>query len=867
MHRFIKDLFKAGEVLCISLLLAQGLSSCMKDEILGLQDRVDKLEMSVGELKAQLNSEIAAVKDIVNGLVTISGYEYDVTTGNTKIKLSSGVEFIIYPSASQQLSPAVTFVELGPKGKEVKYWAYIDAEGKRQLILDSKGDRVPVLTATPQVVTHGDKNFLVIDGVEYPLSGNSAFSGYKVNNDPLSGNPVSVTFDLEGLGSFTVDIDREESPLKLMIQMGFQSIEVSEYYIPYNASQVFDLVMEGVSGFMTQAPQGWLVKENRDGGFTTLEVKTPSLAKVQDQSALPEGYLKINAGLSGGGSYWTEAKLTTNPFSSFSISGGVLNATRTLGLQKFVYGLCPATEFDKTKMLDLAREYVDSYEPCPAGMGVAEEDIVNLPLADIAGQPLQVGSDYVLWVLPAAFDFVGEEGWSLDADNYYIKEFNHFTATLELSDITYKNATLNMSLTGADSYYGSLIQVETTEEDALNDIITGINSFDYSVHTGSSYEGSAFAFGDSYYAPETEMTYLVWMVVPNTDGVYTTGDIVYKSFTIPAIAAGGTLKVTATPTVSYKDISVAISSKGAGMMAYAFLPRNSAGRYNTDELKASYLLESGRVIGSSEATVKLSYFPKIKIRPGAAYAFFAMAIDNEGKYGEVLSAEYTTDNLVFNPITLALTTVTNEPKNIVLNVKTTGGSATEYLYWVGLDSDVFWTGKDYLGGTLKNAEEFMYLHSNDAHFSSSMSKYPLVGETLSISNVPAGKKVICVIMAKDASGQYSHASQLLVESVSISLGDIIPASDSKWESHRPTIEWLAEEFTPQVGMKTGSYAFNISFPTDVHAYVVCASEQYFAPGGNSTLTTEQLMRRIISEADKQRDHSNYIEQPDGTFLV
>ena len=174
----------------------------------------------------------------------------DTVTGITVVTLSNGEKLVLFPEKS--LKSYVTYLTLSDG---VDYWAYIDADGKKQLFLDENGEAVPVVADTPEVIERDGDTYIVVGGVEYPLSGNSVFSDYEVITDELTGEVYAVTFTFgEGM-SFTVTVDGAAG-FHFVRPSGWSTTIISDYYVPMGTTERIQVEARGVVDYVLQIPDG-----------------------------------------------------------------------------------------------------------------------------------------------------------------------------------------------------------------------------------------------------------------------------------------------------------------------------------------------------------------------------------------------------------------------------------------------------------------------------------------------------------------------------------------------------------------------------------------------------------------------------------
>ncbi len=329
------------------------------------------------------------------------------------------------------------------------------------------------------------------------------------------------------------------------------------------------------------------------------------------------------------------------------------------------------------------------------------------------------------------------------------------------------------------------------------------------------------------------------------------GKVKTLKYSIAPVSAGGSLNVTAgEPETAVNDIAVELTAAGAERILYSYLTAAELRKYTSDEKKAAYLLESGKKFLGETVVAKASEVVK-EIKANTKYTLIALAIGPDGKYGEVLTLESKTKEVVYNDLEVSLAIELNDPGNVVISVS--APDAVDYLYWLGKTTDNTWNSNTYLGASASKAEKYMSMHFNDAMFTDLMEKYPVVDGKITMTDLEVGKDYIMVAMAKDAEGLYSHAKELRFNPNAYAIGKIVPKSDPRWEAAHPVIEWIPEKFEPGTQL-SGKYGYYITLPAGYTSYVMSGTDTYFTEEiSNGSISTERKILEIMSWADRLRD--------------
>ncbi len=827
--------------------------SCDKYDDTDIREQLETLINKVYELEQKMNSEIQALKDLLDGSLLIKSAVTDAQTGVTTITLSNGAELTLLPE--KDLKSFVTYIHSGG----VDYWAYIDADGKKQYFLDKNNEAIPVMSETPEVITRDDETFLLIGGVEYPLSGNSVFSDYELIKDELSGDVYAVTFTFGEDMSFTVTVDGKAGFMFLQSD-GVNSSVVSEIFIGNTLTGRVAVKAVGVVDYVLQIPDGWRVEEGEDSVIGKyFDITAPSKALVEDGIAAADGDLKVVAVLQGGKAMIAKLKLTSEPFKKFDVLLGNATVTKNNGLSKYVYGICAAADFDEAAIFAKAEEILPA-QNYPAGYGVTSENMTEKPLTDIAAD-LAPGSEYVFWALPAFYD-EDESSYYLTEGTFIRKTIVFTSATIKISDEAIRDAKLVFEMKGVASYYFGL---STQSDYDAAKVVTGLNTAGtYTAKTTPmTYSGSIFTYSGVTSTPATG--YVAWWVVAEDGKKYTEEDIIVREFSTLNLSPGSEVKVVAGEVDAEPlDFTTRIEATGAESIYYTVLEEVKANAYKDDAARSAFLFEKGVKVTGTSADVKASDFLS-KIAPETKYVLMAVATDPQGKYSEVLVKTCTTAAISFNEMVVNVSKVANTPDLVQLGISVTGGEAVDYLYWIGETSNNFWKSGNYLGGNLKNAEVYMYLNSSANRFAQIKENYPIEDGVITMTDHTQGVQYVIVIMAKDANGNYSAATELKFTPLTMDIGTLVEKTDPKWKAayQALSVDFIPESFVSKA--EFASYSYNVTLPANYTAYVVSGSDSWLNDNddnGGVPVSAEEKIIRIIQVADHSRD-TERVEDLDG----
>ena len=826
-------------------------SSCMGLE--ELRGKVDELESRLDSLELSLNNQLDALDAFCSGKTTISELKEN-NDGSHTVELSDGTTFTVYPKSTEHCN-LLTYVEI----EDVKYWATYNALGEAVALLDVDGNMIPVQTEVVMpTVKERDGEFILVIGDEEFTTGFTredvvtVFSSYELNVDD-SGNVYSVTFTFgEGM-EFTISLE-EYKGFSFHAVGDVSAKVIKDYYVALGQTSRVSINIDDVIDYVMQIPDGWRVKEVIDE-YTNeafLDITAPVQSAIDEGAAVASGDLKVIAVVEGDRSMVARLELSSTPFKKFVATSSNAIIEKYNGVDKFVYGLSTFNAFDEAAVLASAKEILAKNEN-----GVSEGN-VNQTLASILGAELVTGDYYVLWAIPA---FYSEADGFIPGDLYKY-EFGSTTASISVApeDILFNDVKVSVKLAGFSAYYGGTA-VKT--DDLFTRILTYIQNAVYTPYsTPMVYEGSAFNFPSAAANEGLEIasgvTYVTWMVPVNDvqDGaevVYTKDDIVYTEFTLPEVSAGGELALTAgTPDVSRVSVKVPLAAEGATRIYYTWLTSRNASRYSEDADRAMYLLDNGTCVNASEALAVIE-----DIEPETTMVLFAMCTDEQGKYGPVTVSEHKTNKLVYNKLKVSVEATDIGEDFASLSINVTDGTATEFVYWAGRDTDEFWTS---LNGSNQNdkkssAQKKIALYPDDSAVQSAMRKYPIVNGKIEMTGLMGEKQYHVVLLAKDESGEYSYAAHAPFKTLAVNLGIVVTQDNPQWETAKNSIKVTCIPGTYYKIGEFAAYSFTYQGPTDMTAYIVGASKMYFE-GAGLTAVQEQIID-IKDYATRPIDGSSY----------
>lgn len=803
------------------------LTSCFNDE--AIWEKFDEIEGRLDSLENQLNSQVDALSALLSDLTTVSSCEENAD-GSFSVTLSNGTKFNVLAEGTG-LSSFISYKEI----EGVKYWATYDANGELVVLTDKNGKNIPVETEVDVKVKEGIY-YLIINGVEYATGYDAedviqVFSSCTPIKD-ASGQVYALTFTFgEGL-EVTVTVDGYQGVIFKLANAG-SATAVSEYYVDFATTQTFLMDVKDVVDYVMQIPDGWRVKEYVDEltGESYIDITAPSKETIAADAAVASGDLKVVSVVEGGKAAVSKLSLNTDPFKVYNVTASKAVITPTNGIQKFVYGLTKYDVFDLATLAQTVNGLLSSTGDLPTGINIAE-DAIDKTHAEIYGAELEEDGEYVFWVYPALYNEGtdgSDAGFYVTDDKLRTLNIAPISAKISIEDITVLDATVNVRLTGTLTMYaGTAPKTETILEEIIYQINNGIID---PITEPLTYSGPAseFPVKEDVLDMSPNTSYITWVVPVEKDKkTYLASDIIYKEFKTKEVVAGGTLSATIGEfTTDCSSMKTTVSADNAAMIYYAYLSDTEAKRLEgaEDKDKMTKMMASSTftVVKGSSAEASVDF-----IKPETKMWLFAVAIANDGKYGEVISKSATTTAVTFNSLALTIDEISIDGKEAKFKVNVSGGTATEFIYWFGKTTDTaFWLNEACCDGSKEGAEIYMAANPDAEAIKAAMRKGGDIAEdgTITLTELSVSSDYVFIVLAKDVTGNYSHCGYKMFETPAINLGSLVKSNSDKWKTTKKWIEdnlvWDKENFGKGSNGLFSSFAIDIKIPTDLTAYISC----------------------------------------------
>ena len=780
-------------------------TSCYDDSKLWAE--VGILKDKVTSLEEQLKNELAVFQYILSPDAKISDAKWDEANGVWKFTLADGTSYEFVQPSADQYNSLITMVEVDG----AKYWAtYVN--GVATAITDADNNMYPV-SVTPEVKTEEGVTYLTLDGKTWlPVSSSDTeetpavfvdvqyvYTDNYTDEQEAEGymeTAVAVTFTLADYSQITVAINDAGFFTIGNIYMG-PAPEMM--FIPVGSTYVQEAMGMNVVDIVVSGPSGWLVEEemvyDAEGMKQyALNITAPRAECIAEGHALAGGYIKVIAFLEGGKQTVSKMFVTSDAFQTFSASNGNVSMVPTYGNFVYYYGIVEAgTDLSEIEaaIVELGADAMYMGYQYAMNNGYEDDGTRNEAVSKIL-EGAEYGKSYVLWAYPSVAD---DRGYSFPAGAMTSMEFVYQSIAQDedVLDIKFNAINTKISFNGVTEFYGGVGEYYD-EIPTADDYLSTFNMYmeygmasmflksapDSGVFVGNPLEllqpGSSVVPGKNYY---------VWFVIPREGAKrYTDADAILYTYNVPLPVAGGSAVVEmaqqeVTGNNKYSQISVKLSAENAEYIYYEFVDPEV---FATIEDKAAFLLSKDQVISKDQFE---SAIDVRNLAPEARKILLAMAVDADGKYGEVAVGNYAVPAYEYNNIKLSVQLIGDAVKGYnSFKITAEGGEVAEYCYLFVKTDDYAWYNN--LGGSYEIAEAKIATgyRTNKA----------TVDSTGVFSNPYANSygDWILLVAAKDKDGVFSRLAHLEVK-VMFNLGNFVSAKDINgndnptWVEAKPTV--------------------------------------------------------------------------------
>ena len=256
-----------------SLALVGGLSSCTFDDT-DLQNSIDDLTSRVEALEdfqEQVQGDIASLQDILEKLgssVTVNNV-VDNGDGSWTINFSDGTSVTIRNGQDGEDG-------LTPPSDGTYYWAYENADGSTDFILDDDGNRMPVTGEAPRVRINDEGYW------EISTDGGQTWENTNVKAEGGAGDSFfSDVYVEDGILCLVLaDGTVIEVPMTAELAFDFGTDEAVLYFSA-GESKTFKYVMSGAETYTITKPDGWRVSIEGEGLVITAPAAENTFAETE----------------------------------------------------------------------------------------------------------------------------------------------------------------------------------------------------------------------------------------------------------------------------------------------------------------------------------------------------------------------------------------------------------------------------------------------------------------------------------------------------------------------------------------------------------------------------------------------------------
>ena len=836
-------------------LMASSVVSCQYDDT-ALWNEVENIKQELADLRLQLETELNAIKDLVNGQVTVKEVKQQ-NDGSKIIILSDGSKITVYPKGAGVPSNIVTVVTVDG----VMYWAMYDGLGNAAPIMVG-GKMVPVADVAPQTQ--------IVDGaIEVSFDGGSTWikTGYTESVADSIISDIEVVYsdwqtDSEGnpVALYCKITMADGSIVKVGMQNGKLVLPYDMMFVPYGSDMLFTLGVDDVADFMNTNPRGWEsdIEYNAKSGTMQIRFYAPSYEDVESGAAVRDGVAKVMVVFNNGSSAIASIKLSTNPAQVHFTQEGVYVEVG-YGTNYLLCGIIGSKNFKLDTYVTNCNKVLANGSTM-SGIYQAsfmESNKIFIKYSELRSAALSAGEEYTFWYVSPRNDEEG--GLYVDAKEFVVETYTHSSAKFEVTSASFFDVDVKFDVVGSEGYMLGYEKAEDFDAAAIAAYYT--ENYDYlnATRTDISYSGSFMELmGSTSQQLEQGTEYVLYYVAKSKSHVILEDNVLNWSFTTADFTEGGNIDVVieGEPIVEYKDIYLTLNSTGDHiMLIYNAMPSYMATAYPDDSYIINMLLTEGVSTVTGEA-VDAHYKGT---EPGEDVTFFAVAIDKDGKIGKPLKKEFKTKDFEYNDLTVTLTLVDYKVDNTLINVACDGSSHFKYIY-CALDNNDW---KDVYGGTAKKAGEYIIMNPEATNVYDT-NKVNLTSEgNISLQGLNVDTEYVLVCVAVDENGVESKPATCYFSPIA-NIGNMVKRTDANWEEGKPEII-LGD--TGEV--EFFNFSWYVTPQKDFVAYSMAdhpdnlVSEYY----GTNVNTPEKLIAYIVAGCDNgKRDCGHKCEYSENGYV-
>lgn len=729
MKRFYTNLkAMATKMLAVALVGVAAVSCAEAYDDTDLQNKVADLTERVTTLEERLDSEVAALRALIDEKVALAEAAAD---GAWKFTLADGKTLTVYP---QYVDNGITVVTVGG----VQYWAKANGAAEPVLLKDAYGNPIEVVNA-PEVRVNAEGN------VEVSVDGGATWVA-------CEGTPgLFAAIDVKENHACLTLQSGEVLKFALYEQVNF-NINGNALFIAPAASEKVTMTLDGIVEIIPLVvPKGWDI--SIDGLIMT--VTAPAVVEADEEMGGPSvgplsldddmgvgddmgvvapageagaasGAVKVLAVSKEGKVVVATLKVTaTEMYTSLKVVGDDVVLTNNNYFENWYGDLMP---MDLAYAIFPSNEYtVESFVASnPAGWNssykyeigfYSELGTVTFKVADLLKElcgieSVKRGDSFTV----VAFD---PNAYSLTADVIMKDVYAVTYLDVEVGETTFKDANINIAIEGYSGYelvlvdesnppyYGPqemfeemVAQAKDMKDAGLSDEQMAMYLQPWGITKEGNYNGSIFAI-DTDLEPKANNTYSVYVwpkVALKSIADYTWEDVKGPYYVkTKNYTSGGMLQPTfglvdnwgdILPEATYQTVNVAVIPAEGAYMTYGHYFEPEALKGMSDADIVAEVLKSGFVRKDEPVNVMAE-----GLKPGTTVAVVGFCVDQNGKYGPIIKKEVTTKNVEYSTATIEIADFVVTPSfgmstddaNYSFNVKVNGEVSPIYFRLVEVD--------------------------------------------------------------------------------------------------------------------------------------------------------------------------------------
>lgn len=745
MKKNFTDFFaRTGRAIAAAVIaLAPVALSCSPDELTGdLEDRVSDLENRVTELESQMAEQIEALQGLAGGTTVVS-CTLDEETGIYTVAFSDG-KVIEVANAGEGSSI------IGVTEQDGKYYWTIGGE-----LMTDAGEPVPV-SVTPGIRVNPESNIWEVspDGETWLSTGITATEGASI---------FAKVEDDEDFVYFTL---ADGSSLKVAKEKDFICEPLSgKQYFNAGETKTLKLNLSNVEKTTVTKPEGWKASVSGD----VLSITAPA---ADNQYAELEGKVTVLAVSASKEFTMSDVLVEVGNLPHTITIDAAQNVTITIEADfsaDYENGWTGAYYAGVSKLSEFSPEaIVESLNANDRKQ--AHYEPLSTTIAELLGSEPE-NTSYVVWC-------IDEYDYGLNPDDMIFETLVNVEVNFEVSDLTFEDAHIEVSVKGADSYYATVIsKAEYNIQTVLENLAFGDA---YEVLSGN-YSGLLSEYGmvsdwmgDMPNEINPGTTYVA-LAVPILTGVseYTEEDVYVQEIEIPAIAFGGSMTAAVGEvTADYTSVEAEISASDGTYKVFAnYISEENLGQYADDDALLEFLTSAS---GIESADLPYTY-SKTGLTSGAKGYIMAVAVDRAGKAGTIARQAANTDELVFSDVALTLAVAETGIMDATISVSGEGIASYRYFNLTPAQSSMYPYGGP-SGVDLEGIENMLAINE---YYAIKKAEAADVAAGLELTDLTPNSTYHLYIVGVDASGNPTRMAKIDYY-VGIPEGKFVEKDSERW---------------------------------------------------------------------------------------